>query len=72
MNRENQALFINRDKPYSDSANIAIELASEERSPKILIEKSPKQFDNLVKDNWGTDKLKASFKVKKRNWASGN
>lgn len=59
---ENQTLSISCDKSYYDSENNAnaLELPSEEHSRKMLVEKAPDEFDNSVKHNWGTERLKES------------
>ncbi|KFY29439.1 hypothetical protein V491_00031 [Pseudogymnoascus sp. VKM F-3775] len=57
---ENQTLSIYRDESYSDIGNNDIELPSEKHSRKMLIEKTPDKFDDLVGKNWGIDKLKES------------
>lgn len=56
-NKEN-AKTGNLDELHPDSEHDAMDLPSEEHSCKMPIEHAPESFDNWVKKQWFTDKLK--------------
>lgn len=57
---EKQTLSINRDEFHPSSGYDAMDLPGEEHSRIMLTEHAPEKFDNWVKKQWITDKLKES------------